>query len=64
MTILRSHVLVACFLIAGCATGIFGQVSSTIRGEIADQTGARVPGAQLVLTDVETNVQRKTVERH
>lgn len=61
MTILRSHVLVTCFLIAGCATGIFGQVSSTIRGEIADQTGARVPGAQLVLTDVETNVQRKTV---
>lgn len=37
------------------------QVNSTIRGEVTDQTGATVSGAVVVVTDVQTSVQRNTI---
>ncbi len=48
-------------LIAAGATVTWAQVSSSIRGAVTDQTGAVVAGVELVLTDVETNVQRRTL---
>jgi hypothetical protein len=43
------------------AGGSWAQVSSTIRGEVSDQSGAIVAGVELILTDVETSVQRRTI---
>ena len=43
-------------------TRAFSQSSSSaVNGVVADSTGAQVPGAKVVLTDVATNVARVTV---
>src|SRR5690349_25123718 len=55
----RSGIRLSCFMVL-CAC-MEAQTSSTIRGTVTDATGAVVSGAELVLTDIETNVPRRTV---
>src|SRR5579863_7591885 len=52
-----SFFVFAC-LVAGVA---FGQVSASLSGRVADQTGAAVSGATVTATDVETGVARTVV---
>ena len=55
-------------LIVGLAIGFFSsslalhaQTMSTIRGTVADATGAVVPGAEVTVTEVQTQVTVRTV---
>lgn len=56
----RSTLLLTTLALAA-AGGALAQVSSTIRGAVTDQSGAIVTGVELILTDVETSVQRRTI---
>lgn len=55
----RIVVLLCCALMI-CAV-VSAQTSSIIRGTVNDSTGAVIAGAEMVLTDIETNVQRRTI---
>lgn len=54
-------------LVVGClfillTAGLFGQGAlSTVRGVVADQSGGLVPGADIVLTDMTTNIAVRTL---
>ena len=60
-TILTLMLILTCVL-AVVPSALFGQVSasSSLSGDVTDPTGAVVPGADLQLTDVNTNVTQKT----
>jgi hypothetical protein len=57
--------LISLYLSIVCAALLFsavafGQFSSSIEGTVVDRTGAIVPGAQVILTAVDTGVQNTT----
>jgi hypothetical protein len=54
--------LLALVLCVGCAPFLFAQGTDlgTIRGSVADSTGAVIPGAKVVVLDLATNTSRET----
>src|SRR5437867_9161177 len=48
------------FLALCLAAVVYGQAFSSLNGNITDPTGAVVPGVQVILSNVQTGVQRTT----
>ncbi len=58
----RKHPLAAaCTLTLVAASAAYAQVSSSVVGRVADPTGAAVPYATVILTDLATNIHQQTV---
>jgi hypothetical protein len=57
----RLVTVVLAFVVATCATAFGQSDKSTIRGTVKDASGAVVPGAEIALTEVETNLSARTV---
>jgi hypothetical protein len=47
-------------LVVGTLTPVEGQITSSIRGTVSEQTGGVVPGVEVVVTNPETNEKRTT----
>ena len=58
---LKHPLAAACTVALLTAAPAFAQVSSSIEGRVADPTGAAVPRAIVVLTDLATNIHQQTV---
>lgn len=54
-------IIVTCLLVASNGVGLAQGASATVSGQATDQTGAVVPGVQVVLTEINTRMTR-TVE--
>ena len=57
------HVLMLCFLVTLMAPGVSlaQETTGSILGTVTDPSGAVIPGAQVVVTNLQTNNQRTTV---
>ena len=53
--------LVVALAVFTFASPVFSQGTATIRGTVLDSTGAAIPGANVVVTNIETNFTRRTV---
>jgi outer membrane receptor protein involved in Fe transport len=63
--LIRSMLLTAMFFIAGLIgeTNAFGQTAQ-VTGRVSDQAGAVVPGAQIIVTNVDTGLSRESVSNN
>ena len=52
---------VCAFALIAAAAPAFAQVSSSLEGRIADPSGAAIPNATVILTELATHIQRQTV---
>ena len=54
---MRRPATALCLVLLTSIASVFGQSAGTIQGVISDNTGAVVPGAQIVITNLETGVR-------
>jgi hypothetical protein len=55
------QILFAAVIVLAVAGFVRGQGLSTINGSVTDPSGAVVPGARIIATELDTNLSRETV---
>jgi hypothetical protein len=61
MSVRRSATFVVLLYSFICAAVAFGQATGTLEGTVTDSSGAVIPGAQIVATQLQTGTTRSTV---
>jgi hypothetical protein len=54
-------VSVGLVLVVGCVPAVWGQATAQISGAVRDPSGAVLPGAEVIATQIETGIARNTV---